>query len=104
MQLRCEVSVFSPTVTPCLNRNQKMSNPTKPTQAIIVKTLKKGGLELLGKYVNNKTPLKCRCLKCGEIVYPKYNTITQGTGGCKPCGYKKLANRSRLPKAEIMRR
>jgi len=81
-----------------------MSNPTKPTQAIIVKTLKKGGLELLGKYVNNKTPLKCRCLKCGEIVYPKYNTITQGTGGCKPCGYKKLANRSRLPKAEIMRR
>jgi hypothetical protein len=81
-----------------------MSNPAKPNQATIVKTLKKGGLELLGKYVNNKTPLKCRCKKCGKIVYPKYNTITQGGGGCKPCGYKKIANQLRLSQAEIMKR
>jgi hypothetical protein len=81
-----------------------MSNPTKPTHATIVKTLKKGGLELLGTYTNNKTPLKCRCLKCGEIVFPKYNSITQGRGGCKSCGYKKMANRARLTKAEILKR
>ena len=81
-----------------------MSNPTRPTQAIIVKTLKKGGLELLGTYKNNKAPLKCRCLSCRKIVYPKYNSITQGRGGCKTCGYKKLAIQNRLSKAEILKR
>lgn len=36
---------------------------------------------------------KCECLQCGEIVYPKYNMIRSGQGGCKPCGYKKVSKK-----------
>jgi hypothetical protein len=43
-------------------------------------------LEPLGPYPGAKTKWKCKCLKCGEIVSPKYGDIQQGDGGCKYCG------------------
>ena len=81
-----------------------MSKSTKPSKTTIEKTLKKAGLELLGEYISNKTLVKCRCLSCGKIVYPKYNAITKGVGGCRQCGYKKIARQKRLSKTEIVKR
>jgi hypothetical protein len=42
-------------------------------------------LEPLEPYRGNKVKWKCRCLKCKKIVYPKYNNIDQGWGGCGWC-------------------
>jgi hypothetical protein len=42
-------------------------------------------LKPLAKYPGGKTSWKCKCLKCGSIVYPKYNDLNQGQGGCSNC-------------------
>jgi hypothetical protein len=51
-----------------------------------VNDMKAANLEPLEPYPGGKTKWKCKCLKCGEIVYPKYGDIKQGDGGCKYCG------------------
>ncbi len=42
-------------------------------------------LKPLVTYPGGKTPWKCKCLKCGSIVYPKYSDLNQGQGGCSNC-------------------
>jgi hypothetical protein len=42
-------------------------------------------LKPLVKYPGGKKSWKCKCLKCGSIVYPKYNDLNQGQGGCSNC-------------------
>ena len=51
-----------------------------------VAEMKAANLEPLELYPGTKTKWKCKCLKCGEIVHPKYGDIKQGDGGCKYCG------------------
>lgn len=36
-------------------------------------------------YKGNAVHWKCKCLKCGKEVSPKYSDIKQGDGGCKYC-------------------
>jgi hypothetical protein len=43
-------------------------------------------LEPLEPYVNAQKPWKCKCLKCGKIVTPRFGGISAGIGGCKFCG------------------
>jgi recombinational DNA repair protein (RecF pathway) len=50
-----------------------------------VKLMKKANLEPLVPYPGGRTNWKCRCMKCGEFVYPNYGDIQQGDGGCKYC-------------------
>lgn len=47
--------------------------------------LKKLRLKPLVKYPGGKKDWKCKCLKCGNIVYPQYTDLTQGQGGCSNC-------------------
>jgi hypothetical protein len=42
-------------------------------------------LKPLVKYPGGKNPWKCKCLKCGSIVYPHYGDLSQGQGGCSNC-------------------
>jgi hypothetical protein len=42
-------------------------------------------LKPLVKYPGGKNSWKCKCLKCGSIVYPKYGDLSQGQGGCSNC-------------------
>lgn len=42
-------------------------------------------LEPLEPYVNSHSRWKCICLTCQSIVYPSYNSIQQGQGGCLKC-------------------
>jgi DNA-directed RNA polymerase subunit M/transcription elongation factor TFIIS len=51
----------------------------------------KANLQPLEPYVINVHKWKCKCLKCGAIVYPRYTDIKRGTGGCRTCGNKKLS-------------
>jgi len=43
-------------------------------------------LEPLEPYVNAQKPWKCKCLKCGRVVKPRFGGISAGIGGCKFCG------------------
>jgi hypothetical protein len=43
-------------------------------------------LEPLEPYTNAQKPWKCKCLKCGKIVKPRFGGISYGVGGCKFCG------------------
>jgi recombinational DNA repair protein (RecF pathway) len=47
--------------------------------------MRKAFLEPLVPYPGSATNWECKCMKCGEIVYPNYGDIKQGDGGCKYC-------------------
>jgi hypothetical protein len=42
-------------------------------------------LEPLETYPGSHFHWKCKCLKCGAEVSPKFNSVQQGGGGCKYC-------------------
>lgn len=50
-----------------------------------VKLMIKQGVEPKEPYTNSITPWKCKCLKCGRIVYPQYSSVRQGRRGCRYC-------------------
>jgi hypothetical protein len=58
------------------------------------KVMLKAGLEPKEPYKNADTKWKCKCLKCGATVYPRYYTVKAG-GGCIYCGFKKTAEKQR---------
>ena len=43
-------------------------------------------LKPLMEYPGGKEPWKCLHIPCGEIVYPRYNGLSRGQGGCLNCG------------------
>lgn len=62
----------------------------------IARVMKKAKLKPVDPYPGGHKRWKCECLKCGEIVYPEFNSILQGQGGCIYCAeigfnYKKSA-------------
>jgi len=63
----------------------------------------KGKLKLLDTYTNNQTKVKCKCLQCGEIVFPRLGSIRNGEGGCMPCGLRKSREAQKIPQPQIMK-
>ena len=51
----------------------------------VVKLMLKAKLKPLVPYKNSKTGWKCKCLVCSKTVFPVYNSIQRGQGGCKYC-------------------
>jgi hypothetical protein len=47
--------------------------------------MRKNGFEPLESYVDSKKKWKSRHIKCGNIVYPQYNTIQNRQTGCSAC-------------------
>ena len=95
----------------CLTCN-KISTPTlkmvkkKNTGCAYCAKVKIDGLEamdimlqagLLPKrnYVDSKSPWECECMTCGATVFPRYNSIQKGQGGCNACGAKSRADLNR---------
>ena len=72
------------------------SSKIKMDSKAAIQMMQDAGLEPLEDYVNSKTKWKCKCLSCGDIVYPKLNGIQTGEGGCKKCGMKKAGLSQRL--------
>jgi len=72
----------------------KIANPKK-----IAQVMKKARLEPLVPYPGGHKRWKCKCLKCGEIGYPEFNSLLSGQGGCVPCGLVAIGNSKRTPEA-----
>lgn len=62
--------------------------------------MRKAKLEPLEEYPGATTKWKCRCLGCQKVVYPKYNMIQSGQGGCRDCGYLKSGKKIKAAHAE----
>lgn len=58
-------------------------NTVDPKDA--VRVMKKANLVPLEPYRSSKSPWKCKCEKCGNIVTPAYGGIVAGQGGCVFC-------------------
>ena len=54
----------------------------------VVKFMLNADLETLEPYRGNKIPWKCKCLKCLQIVYPRWNDVQKGHLGCNYCAPK----------------
>ncbi len=50
-----------------------------------VRVMLDSNLQPLEPYIDSKKKWKSKCLKCGDIVFPKYNGIQSGRGGCTNC-------------------
>jgi DNA-directed RNA polymerase subunit M/transcription elongation factor TFIIS len=64
----------------------------KKAKALMIKA----NLQPLEPYTRSMDKWKCKCMNCGQIVYPKYCSIKQGQGGCKYCAHIKKANRMKV--------
>lgn len=52
-------------------------------------------LEPLDEYPGNKARWRCKCLQCGEIVFPSLGAVRNNGGGCRKCGVNRAAKSRR---------
>jgi recombinational DNA repair protein (RecF pathway) len=57
----------------------------KKSDAEARKLMLQAKLEPLEEYIGANTRWMCKCLRCGNTVYPTYSDIKQGGTGCKYC-------------------
>jgi hypothetical protein len=50
----------------------------------------------------NSLPWRCRCDRCGSLVYPSYKVLKRGNGGCWECGQLRSGLTRRVPAAEAV--
>lgn len=51
-------------------------------------SIKHPNIQIEGDYLNNKTPIKCKCKICSNIWNPRPDQLVRGQG-CPVCGHKK---------------
>ena len=88
----------------CWKERRGLSQRIPQEQALQV--MRAAGLEPQEPYVSSERPWRCVHLECGREVFPSYNSVQQGGGGCQECGYLKTAKAMRHDAefaAEIMR-
>ena len=64
----------------------------------------KAGLKTYGPYPGKDKRWKCKCLTCGDIVFPSWNNIRNGAGGCGKCRYVKSGKSNRTPEKDAIAR
>lgn len=74
---------------------KKVANSKYLDQSETQQKMLEAGLRPLEPYTKAIAKWKCICLSCGEIVFPTYNAIQQGEGGCQNCGIEKRSQKSR---------
>lgn len=60
-------------------------------------------LEPIDEYPGRTKPWKCKCLDCGETVFPSLGAVRTNGGGCRDCGLKKSANSRRMDSTEAIK-
>jgi hypothetical protein len=60
------------------------------------------GLEPLEPYPGGHHPWKCRCLRCGEAVEPRFANVFHKGTGCDFCGRRSGAAARRVPQDEAI--
>jgi len=88
----------------CWEQRRGQALRVSETDAIAV--MRAAGLEPQDPYIRSGDPWRCTHLACGREVFPSYNSVQQGGGGCQRCGFLKTAAAIRYDNefaAEIMR-
>jgi hypothetical protein len=70
------------------------------------KIMESAGLTPIEPYETSDKPWRCVHNVCGRIVTPRFNSVHQGGGGCRPCGLTKwntARRKSNSEASEIMR-
>jgi len=62
-----------------------------------ISVMLKAKLKPLEPYKGADKKWKCKCLGCGDIVYPKYNSVLQRGGACTTCGTIRRGIKRRTP-------
>jgi recombinational DNA repair protein (RecF pathway) len=79
------------------------NNPTRAGKTTtfeeVLAVMRNSNLEPLEPYTTSQANWKCKCLKCGEVVTPRYTAIAQGGGGCMNCFRLEQIGRGRLDEA-----
>ncbi len=86
---------------PCKYCNGQWVDPEKAAEV-----MRQVGLEPLEPYVSSKHKWRCKCLTCGEVVTPQYNSVLVQGSGCKLCGKMRGGKKRRVPEQdaiEVMR-
>jgi hypothetical protein len=104
---KCKCSKCGSVVTPSytnirLGKTCKVCSRSKtlvdPKRILLV--MKKRKLKPLEPYFNNKAKWKCKCLRCGSIVYPTFSSIqnlSKNSTGCMDCGREQLRKSNTTP-------
>jgi len=106
---KCKCLICNEIVYPKLNNIQqrksgckfcgdaKKGQSRKISQKDAIQTMRNAGLEPLEPYVNALNKWRCRCTRCRSTVFPKYNQIKNGQGGCFKCGHIRGGEKNKLP-------
>jgi hypothetical protein len=70
--------------------------------SVAEKVMLEAKLKPLVPFENVRSKWKSRCLNCDAIVFPRYNQIKKGVGGCVKCGRIKQSKSSRLKEDLVM--
>ena len=70
------------------------------SEEIAIAKLREYDLEALEPYVKSDVKWKCKCLFCGDVVYPKLKNLQRGEGGCYKCGMKKAGLKNTMSQEE----
>ena len=71
--------------------------PKRIDPEIAKKVMLKAGLKPLEGYKTSNSKWKCECIKCGSIIFPRYNTTKLYGSSCRFCGYKKARLKKLIP-------
>lgn len=80
-------------------KKQRLSSDPTKIQEILL-TMNKANLEPLEEFKLSNSKWRCRCMKCGEIVFPQYDSIRAGSGGCNKCARVEQGKKSRKNEEE----
>jgi len=61
------------------------------------------GVRTYGPYPGKDIGWKSKCLTCGKIIYPSWNNIRNGSGGCGSCRYVKSGKSNRSPEKDVIK-
>ena len=70
--------------------------PKKLDLKVVEKVMLKAGLKPLEPYKGTSHKWKSRHIRCGEIVYPRYENIRGGQSGCRACAYKESSEKRKI--------
>ena len=68
---------------------QRRGQTLKVSSSAAFAVMRAAGLEPQDPYTRSGDPWRCIHLECGREVFPSYNSVQQGRGGCQQCGYLK---------------
>jgi hypothetical protein len=81
----------------------KSSDQNRLSEQRAVQRMFDADLQPLEKYKSGDAKWKCRCLNCGEIVFPSLHSASGGQGGCIYCGRKKAAEKKRNSNKKVLK-